>query len=85
MFKWILGVGGFILFNKSFSGAILGFVIGSFIDNYQTVINKAKEQAKAEGRSFSSEDLFQYYQQRTSQNDVPTMLMALSAAVMKAD
>ena len=85
LFKWIFVVGGFILFNKSFSGAILGFVIGSFIDNYQTVINKAKEQAKAEGRSFSSEDLFQYYQQRTSQNDVPTMLMALSAAVMKAD
>lgn len=85
MFKWILAVGGFILFGKSFSGAILGFVIGSFIDNYQSVIGKAQAQAKAEGRSFSHEDLFQYYQQRTSQNDVPTMLMALSAAVMKAD
>jgi DnaJ like chaperone protein len=85
LFKWILAVGGFILFGKSFSGAILGFVIGSFIDNYQSVIGKAQAQAKAEGRSFSHEDLFQYYQQRTSQNDVPTMLMALSAAVMKAD
>jgi len=85
LFKWVLGVGGFILFNRSFSGAILGFVIGSFIDNYQGIVGKAKEKAKAEGRSFSTDDLFQYYQQRTSQNDVPTMLMALSAAVMKAD
>ncbi len=31
------------------------------------------------------EDIFQYYQQRSTQYDVPTMLMALSAAVMKAD
>jgi len=85
LFKWVLAVGGFILFNKSFGGAIIGYVIGGFIDNYQKVIGKAKEQAKAEGRSFSHEDLFQYYQQRTSQHDVPTMLMALSAAIMKAD
>lgn len=63
----------------------MGFVIGSFIDNYQAVMARAKAQAKSEGRSFSPEDLFQYYQQRSTTNDVPTMLMALSAAVMKAD
>lgn len=45
----------------------------------------AKAQASREGRSFSPEDLFQYYQQRSTTSDVPTMLMALSAAVMKAD
>lgn len=84
MFKWILAVGGYLLL-KSFSGAFLGFIIGGFIDNYQTVIGKAKAQAKAEGREFKTEDLFQYYQQRSSQNDVPTIIMALSAAVMKAD
>lgn len=33
----------------------------------------------------SADDLFQFYQQRTQTNDFPTMLMALSAAVMKAD
>lgn len=38
-----------------------------------------------QGRRVSPEDLFQYYQQRSTQYDVPTMLMALSAAVMKAD
>ena len=46
---------------------------------------RARTQAKSEGREFSSEEFFQYYQQRTSNNDVQTMLMALSAAVMKAD
>ncbi len=66
-------------------GAILGFIVGSLIDNYQSVVGDAKSQANREGRAFSPEDLFQYYQQRSSTNDVPTMLMALSAAVMKAD
>lgn len=37
------------------------------------------------GRRITPEELFQYYQQRSTANDVPTMLMALSAAVMKAD
>lgn len=85
MFKWILAIGGFVLFGRNFMGAVLGFVIGNFIDNYQSIINKAKAQAKAEGREFKSEDLFQYYQQHTSQHDVPTILMALSASIMKAD
>ena len=33
----------------------------------------------------SAEDIFNYYRQQTNVNDFPTMLMALSAAVMKAD
>ena len=85
MFKWILAVGGYFLLGKNFIGAILGFIIGNVIDNYQNVIGAAKAQAQKEGRSFSTDDLFQYYQQRSSQNDIPTMLMALSAAIMKAD
>ena len=48
-------------------------------------MGRAKQQAKSEGRQFTPEDLFQFYQQRSTTNDVPTMLMALSAAVMKAD
>lgn len=85
MFKWIFGIGGYFLFGKSFFGGVLGFIIGTFIDNYQRVMGQLRQQAKAEGRTFSPEELFQYYQQRSSVNDVPTMLMALSAAVMTAD
>lgn len=43
------------------------------------------QKGNADGRRVSPEDLFQYYQQRSTRYDVPTMLMALSAAVMKAD
>lgn len=72
---------GFFLFGRSFIGALFGFFIGSGIDNYQRVAN-----ARSQGGSrMSPEDIFQYYQQRSTQYDVPTMLMALSAAVMKAD
>ena len=85
MFKWILAVAGFLFLGRSFLGAVMGFFIGSFIDNYQRAMGSAKAQAAREGRAFSPEDLFQYYQQRATTNDVPTMLMALSAAVMKAD
>ena len=85
MFKWILGIGGFFLFGRSIFGGILGFIVGSFIDNYQRVIGQLRQQAEAEGRTFSPEELFQYYQQRSGVNDVQTMLMALSAAVMTAD
>jgi DnaJ like chaperone protein len=84
LFKWILGIGAFFLF-KNFGLAFLGFFVGSIIDNYQRAKGRARAQAEGEGRSFSSEDFFQYYQQRSSNNDVQTMLMALSAAVMRAD
>lgn len=87
MYKWIFAVGGFILMNRSFSGAILGFIIGTFIDNYQKISAASQSQQSSDGRkrSFTHEDLFSYYQQQTQSYDVPTMLMALSAAVMKAD
>lgn len=88
MYKFILAVGGYFLFRGSFFGAILGFLIGSGIDNYQNLKAQFRAQGGANGaggRAFSPEDLFNYYQQRSQTNDVPTMLMALSAAVMKAD
>ena len=87
MYKWIFAVGGFILMNRSFSGAVLGFIIGTFIDNYQKISGASQSQQSSSGRrsSFTHEDLFRYYQQQTQSYDVPTMLMALSAAVMKAD
>ena len=79
-----MAIAGFFLFNRSFFGAIFGFFIGSGIDNYQRIVKNAG-QANGQGRNISPDDLFQYYQQRSTQYDVPTMLMALSAAVMKAD
>ncbi len=85
MFKWILAVGGFFLFGRSIFGAILGFLVGSYIDNYQTVMERVRAQAGAGGRRVTPEEVFQFYQQRATTNDVPTMLMVLSAAVMKAD
>jgi DnaJ like chaperone protein len=85
VFKWILAFVGFFVFGRKFLGAIFGFFIGSFIDNYVGVVGRAKKQAQSEGRKFSPEDLFQYYQQRSTTSDVPTMLMALSASVMRAD
>lgn len=85
MFKWILAVALFIAF-KGFWGAIIGFIIGNLIDNYQTIMNASKGQGgNSQRRHFSPEDVFSYYQQRSTQNDIPTMLMALTAAVMKAD
>jgi DnaJ like chaperone protein len=85
LFKWILGVGAYLFFGRNFFAGIIGFIVGTMIDNYQTVMGNMKKQAEKEGRTFSAEELFQFYQQRSSVNDVPTMLMALSAAVMKAD
>jgi DnaJ like chaperone protein len=85
LFKWVLAIAGFFLFGRSFFGAILGFFIGSGIDNYQRITQNINAGNGGNRRAFTADDLFQYYQQRSTQHDVPTMLMALSAAVMKAD
>lgn len=79
MYKWILGIGGFVMTRKIGVG-ILGFVIGSLIDAYQRGTGGAQS---SEGRS--SQDPFEYYRQQSSRYDIQTMLMALSAAVMSAD
>lgn len=85
MFKFIGAVAGYFLF-RGFFGAVIGFFIGSAIDNYQRIKVQFQGQTSGNGGGWSNtEDLFQYYQQRTSSSDVATMLMALSAAVMKAD
>jgi DnaJ like chaperone protein len=82
LYKFIFALGGYLIF-RSIWGAILGFIIGSGVDNYQVIMKNAQRQNG--GQRVSPEDMFTYYQQRSSSNDVPTMLMALSAAVMKAD
>lgn len=83
MYKFILAVGGYFLFKGSILGGILGFFVGAGIDNYQRLMKNVQNQNG--GRRVSPEDMFAFYQQRSTTNDVPTMLMALSAAVMKAD
>jgi DnaJ like chaperone protein len=89
MYKFVLAIGGFFLFKGSFLGAVAGFFIGNVIDNYKQITERLKSQASGGGanggRGFSADDLFNYYQQRSTTSDVPTMLIALSAAVMKAD
>lgn len=86
MIRIILAIAGFYLLGKSFFGAILGFLIGGFVEQ---MINGSSgsqnRQGSGNGRSFSSDDLFSYYQRHTTSNDFGTMLIALSAAVMKAD
>lgn len=93
MNKLFFAVGGYFLFGGSFFGAILGFFIGLGVDNYQRIMRGvgqgANQQRFSRGQNnFTAEDAYRYYQQRattSSSGDFPTMLMALSAAVMKAD
>ena len=62
---------------------ILGFIVGSLFDVNQR--NKVGAGGKRFG-NMNADEVFNYYQQRSSGvNEIQTMLMALSAAVMKAD
>jgi DnaJ like chaperone protein len=83
LFKIVFAVVGFLI-AKSFIGAIIGFSVGSLVDNYQKMKANGGTQGNG-GSGFSSDDIFGFYQQRSSTNDFPTMLIALSAAVMRAD
>lgn len=77
MFKFIGAIIGFFFLGRSIFGAFIGFVVGSFIDNF----------ASSGKTSGSADDVFSYYQQRAARNqgDFATMLIALSAAIMRAD
>ena len=54
--------------------AILAFLVASLFEGNAN-----------RGRRRNGQDPFEIYKQRSSMSDVATMLMALSAAVMKAD
>jgi len=85
LFKFIFAVAGYFVF-RNFWGGVLGFIIGSGVDNYQRLKQQFQAQGGGNGgRQFTAEELFSMYQQRATSSDVPTMLIALSAAVMKAD
>lgn len=81
MFSIIGAIAGYIFLGRGLFGAFIGFIIGSVIDNF----NRVKKQISSNGDS--ADDVYKYYQQHAarSHNDFPTMLMALSAAVMRAD
>ncbi len=78
MFKIAGAIIGFFLSGRSFTGAIIGFLIGSVIDGFKVINLKQGEKGQS---------VFDYYKEHASHNheDFATMLMALSAAVMKAD
>ncbi|MBL6668060.1 MAG: TerB family tellurite resistance protein [Crocinitomicaceae bacterium] len=60
--------------------AILAFIIASLFESGRT------QQRRGQGRQGGfAQDPFEFYRQSSSKYDIPTMLMALSAAVMKAD
>jgi DnaJ like chaperone protein len=77
-----LGIGALILTRK-IGLAFLGFAIGSLIDQYQQAAKTGQSGAGA-GAGYG-QDPFDFYRRQSSMYDLPTMLMALSAAVMKAD
>lgn len=70
MFKWILALLGYMFYR--FPGAILGFIIGSFIDNIYGSRRKFKS-------PFSSGD------SRVSPGDFELNLLSLASLVIKAD
>jgi len=70
MFKWILAVLGFIFFR--YPGAILGFIIGTLIDNW-------KRSSGGFNTVFSGEG------QRVSPGDFELNLLSLASLVIKAD
>lgn len=81
VFKFVGALVGYFLLGGRFSGAFMGFVIGSIIDTF-TSVNTQKNQ------DGSNSDPFSYYKQQSStatSKDFATMLIALSASVMKAD
>lgn len=85
MFGLIFGFIGYLL-TKSIFGALFGYIIGGLFDSQQRTKNAQRNGGANQHQGRSAQDIFNYYQSRSNRAaDVPTILMALSAAVMKAD
>lgn len=89
IYKWIGAGVGFLFTGYSFWGIFIGFLIGSFIDNIKGSVRYYNQHAQSNGNKqqffHSSSDIFEFYRQQTQQHDFPTMLLALSAEIMKTD
>lgn len=87
LFRIIGAIAGFFLLGRSIFGGIIGFLAGGFIDSAMSGNQANASQGSGRSqRNFNADDLFTYYQQRSSSTtDFATMLIALSAAVMRAD
>jgi DnaJ like chaperone protein len=65
---------------KRFWMAAIAYIIASLFES-----GRIQQQRGQGSRGGFSQDPFEFYRQSSSKYDIPTMLMALSAAVMKAD
>lgn len=82
-YKYIFAAIGFLV-TQSIFGALAGLIVGHLLDSAEEVTDETRRRYQQSGHQ-RPEEIFNYYQQRTSTNDFATILMALSAAVMKAD
>jgi DnaJ like chaperone protein len=87
-YKWIGALLGFYLSRYSLVGAFFGFLIGGFIDNFQRAAKYLNDnnQQGGQNRNYQRQQGYQqFYRQFGAQYDQMTVLLMLSAAVMKAD
>lgn len=77
MYKIIFAIVGFLFSGFSVMGALTGFIIGSLIDGLIRIFSTQTTE--------SPQASYDYYRKKNSVNDFTTMLVVLSAAVMRAD
>lgn len=84
-FKWIGALLGYIT-TKSFLGAFFGFLVGGFIDYFQQAALFLKKQQNS-NQSFGElfESVYRPYQRSQTSYDFKTILLILSAEIMKSD
>lgn len=82
----IFSIAGLIL-TRHWSGAILGYFVGSFLDRMTSTAQKTQEDYQKSGQQSSYEDFIrqQFGRQQYSQSQFSSALLILSAEVMKAD
>jgi len=81
-YKYIFALVGYLVTQRVW-GALAGFILGHLLDSAEVITDETRQ--RYQGGARSQEDVFRYYQQRTTVDDFTTMLMAMSAAVMTAD
>lgn len=84
---WLIGVIIGWFGTKSFWGSLFGYMIGSAIDRIRSQGKPnpfSQQNQRQSGRT--AQDIYEHYQRRAQQSqDMQSILMAFSAAVMKAD